>query len=112
MFLDPATLRPADVAERVYAGMTADPDWAHITHQEFLASQIEHASVVFTDLDVARDALTTFRRKLAAEADALGVIVAGIGTPPPDALPFPSITHQARYERIVRDMNGSSPIIR
>ncbi|QAY72964.1 YbdK family carboxylate-amine ligase [Agromyces protaetiae] len=105
MFLDPATLRPADVAERVYAGMAADPEWAAITHQEFLASQIEHASVVFTDLGVARDALTTFRRKLAAEADSLGVIVAGVGTPP-DALPFPSITHQPRYERIVRDMNG------
>lgn len=105
IFLDRATLRPADVAEGFFTRLSEDPAWAPVTHREFLASQIEHASPVFTTLSEALPALNAFRRLVADEAAQLGVLGASIGTPP-DSLPFPSITHHDRYQRIVRDMAG------
>jgi len=105
IFLDRATLRPADVAEGFFARLSEDPMWSPVTHREFLASQIEYASPVFRTLDEARPALNGFRGLVAEEAQTLGVFGASIGTPP-DSLPFPSITHHDRYQRIVRDMAG------
>ncbi|UOE42936.1 carboxylate-amine ligase [Agromyces larvae] len=105
IFLDPITLRPADVAEQAFAQLTSEPAWAPFTHREFLASQVEHASRVFTDLADAESALNAFRRRIADEATRLGVLVASIGTTP-DANAFPVVAHVERYERIVRDMAG------
>jgi len=105
IFLDRATLRPADVAEGFFARLSEDPTWSPVAHREFLASQIEYASPVFHTLDEARPALNGFRGLVAEEARTLGVLGASIGTPP-DSLPFPSITHHDRYQRIVRDMAG------
>jgi glutamate---cysteine ligase / carboxylate-amine ligase len=104
-FLDPETLRPADVGAIVFDRLMAAPEWRDVTHREFLASQVEHASAVFHGLDDARAALTGFRRFVADRAAELGVVAASIGTPP-DTAPFPSITDVARYHRIVRDMDG------
>ena len=55
-FLDPETLRPANVGAAVFERLSREPDWAGVTHKEFLASQVEHASSVFTRLDDARAA--------------------------------------------------------
>jgi carboxylate-amine ligase len=104
-FLDPETLRPADVAADVFRALSDSPEWHDVTHKEFLASQVEHASAVFTQLDDARGSLVGFRRFISDRASELGAITASIGTPP-DTAPFPSITDVERYHRIVRDMEG------
>lgn len=104
-FLEPESLRPADVASYVYAALTESPEWRAVTHKEFMASQVEHASAVFTDLAEARSALVGFRRFVADRARELGVVPASTGTPP-DTTPFPSITDVARYHRIVHDLGG------
>ncbi|WP_395245434.1 YbdK family carboxylate-amine ligase [Agromyces sp. MMS24-K17] len=105
VFLDPVTLRPADAGEDVYEQLSADPQWGAVTHREFLASQIEHASTVFRRLDEAEAAVSGFRVRLGEAARASGVYVASVGTSP-DAHPFPAVTHTERYQRIVRDMAG------
>ncbi|WP_164863657.1 YbdK family carboxylate-amine ligase [Agromyces sp. LHK192] len=105
IFLDPQSLRGADIAEAFYDRLATDPTWAPYTHREFLASQIEHASPVFDTLAGALPVLAGFRRLVAEEAERAGVIAASVGTSP-DALPFPAITHNDRYQRIVRDMAG------
>jgi carboxylate-amine ligase len=104
-FLDPGTLRPSDVGAQVFDRLTVDPRWHEVTHREFLASQIEHASTVFDRLDDAREALTGFRQRVVDEAATLGAIAASTGTPP-DTTPFPSITDVERYHHIVDDMGG------
>jgi carboxylate-amine ligase len=104
-FLDPDTMQPADVAEHVYRRLAVDPRWQDVTMREFLASQIEHASRVFTDMTDAAAELHAFRREVAADAGRYGVSAASVGTPP-DAHAFPSITDNERYHRVVRDMAG------
>ncbi|WP_394553239.1 YbdK family carboxylate-amine ligase [Agromyces sp. MMS24-JH15] len=105
VFLDPATLRPADVAARVHEELLEEPEWAPHVRREFLASQLEHASAVFDSLEAARAPLAEFRRRIAERAEELGVSVAGIGATP-DALPFPAVSHLEKYEPVVRDMAG------
>lgn len=104
-FLEPDTLRPTDVGSSVFERLTADPKWHDVTHREFLASQIEHASTVFERLDDARAALIGFRRRIAVEAAELGALGASTGTPP-DTTSFPAITDVERYHDIVHDMGG------
>lgn len=104
-FLSPETLLPADIAEDVYARLAGNPRWGRLVHREFLASQVEHASDVFTDLAVAGDALLAFRREVDADAGRHAVCAASIGTTP-DAHAFPSIADVERYHRVVRDMDG------
>lgn len=105
IFLSPETLLPADIAEDVYSRLAGSPKWGRFVHREFLASQVEHASDVFTDLAAAGDALLAFRREVDADAGRHAVCVASIGTTP-DAHAFPSITDVDRYHRVVRDMAG------
>ena len=105
IFLDQDSLLPVDVAAGVFSRLAKTPEWAAVTHREFLAAQVEHASSVFTTRSDAQDALVGFRRELAADATRLGVVAASVGVPP-DALPFPTITDQDRYLRIVHDMAG------
>ncbi|WP_181397282.1 carboxylate-amine ligase [Cryobacterium arcticum] len=104
-FLDPVTLRPADVGPQVYDRLRAMPQWHDVTHPEFLASQVEHASTVFDRMDDARRALVGFRAAVADLAAEFGVVVASVGTPP-DTTSFPSITQVDRYQRIVSTMDG------
>ena len=79
-FLEPGTMHPAQVGAAVFQRMSDDPAWHDITHKEFLASQVEHASTVFSNFDDARTALLGFRRKVADLADELGVVAASVGT--------------------------------
>jgi len=104
-FLNPDTLFPVDMGATVFTRLSAMAPWREVTHREFLASQIEHASAVFDSMNVARTAVTGFRRVVAEQAADLGVVVASIGTPP-DTTSFPSITDTERYQRIVRTMDG------
>jgi carboxylate-amine ligase len=104
-FLDPVTLRPADIGAEVFRALSDSPEWRGVTHKEFLASQVEHSSAVFSQLDEARASLLGFRRFISVRAAGLGAVAASIGTAP-DTVPFPSITDVERYHRIVRDMAG------
>ncbi|WEO76170.1 YbdK family carboxylate-amine ligase [Cryobacterium sp. SO2] len=104
-FLDPETLCPVDAGARVFDTLSATVKWRDVTHREFLASQIEHASAVFERIDDARAAVAGFRRAVAIRAAELGVVVASIGTPP-DTTEFPSITDTERYRHIVRTMDA------
>lgn len=104
-FLDPETLHPMEIGADVFRALSDTPEWHDVTHKEFLASQVEHASTVFTQLDEARVALVGFRRFISDRARELGAIAASIGTPP-DTTPFPAITDTARYHRIVTDLSG------
>lgn len=104
-FLDPVTLHPANVARTAFEHLSSMPEWRDFTHKEFLASQVEHASNVFSTMEEARSALLAFRTEVARIADDLGVVAASVGTPP-DTVPFPTITDVERYHRIVNDMSG------
>jgi carboxylate-amine ligase len=104
-FLDPHSLQPANIAAGAIEGLLNDPDWREVTHKEFLASQVEHASTVFTSIDDGRAALLGFRRAISEHAREHGVVVASIGTPP-DTTPYPEITDNERYHRIVNDLSG------
>lgn len=104
-FLDPVTLRPADVARGLIERLSTMPEWRDVTHKEFLASQIEHASAVFSTVGEGRTSLLAFRTLIARYAAEFGVVAASVGTPP-DTTAFPSITDNARYHRIVADMAG------
>jgi carboxylate-amine ligase len=104
-FLTPEQLLPADIAEDVYLRLAGDAQWSRWVHREFLASQIEHASAVFTELDEAGAALVGFRHEVDADAGRHGVCVSSIGTTP-DAHAFPTIADVDRYHRVVRDMAG------
>ncbi|SFR78278.1 carboxylate-amine ligase [Agromyces sp. CF514] len=104
-FLEPKALRPADVGAEAFRRLTSLDAWREVTHREFLASQVEHASRVFDRLDVAEHALAGFRRLVARIAADLGVVVGGTGTPP-DTTPFPSVADVDRYRSIVREMDG------
>ncbi|WP_157008185.1 YbdK family carboxylate-amine ligase [Agromyces laixinhei] len=105
VFLDRDTLRPADVAAGAFHRLAARPAWAPITHREFLASQVEHASAVFTTTEEALTSLASFRRELAEMAARLGVTIASVGSPP-DAHEFPTISELPRYLHILDDMGG------
>lgn len=104
-FLDPKTLRPVDAGAEVFGALTSTDEWRDVTHREFLASQVEHASTVFHHMDEARRAVGGFREAVATQAIARGLVVASLGTPP-DTTPFPSISDIERYRRIVQTMDG------
>ncbi|MEL4320407.1 YbdK family carboxylate-amine ligase [Leifsonia sp. YIM 134122] len=102
MFLDPETLRPVDVGTHVHESMAAEAEWSPIVNHEYLASQVEHTSAVFTTLTEASAALDRFRREVAERAGNLDVIAASVGMPF-QAPVYPTITEDDRYERVVSD---------
>ncbi|KQX08087.1 hypothetical protein ASC59_10415 [Leifsonia sp. Root1293] len=102
MFLDPETLRPVDVGTHVHESMAAQAEWSPIVNHEYLASQVEHTSAVFTTLAEASAALDRFRREVAERAGNLDVIAASVGMPFQAPL-YPTITEDDRYERVVAD---------
>lgn len=104
-FLHSETLRPVEVGARVFDSLRASAQWREVTHREFLASQVEHASAVFDRIGAAQAALAGFRSAVARHAADLGVVAASLGTPP-DTTSFPSITAVERYQRIVATMGG------
>ena len=104
MLVDPVTLEQHPAAERVLARLApALPPGVSAAH-EFLASQIEHASPVFSDRTQAIAELAAFRRRLAAAAGQEGLAVYSAGMPF-QASAYPDVTDEPRYDR-VRDRFG------
>lgn len=102
MIVDPQTLSPVDLAEDAVAALRALPRRGAVT-DEFLPSQIEHATAVCDSADAARTAITTFRSELRTWAKQQGLGVIGSGTP--FALPRrPTAFTPGRYQRIADDV--------
>ena len=94
MLVDPVTLMQRPRAEAVLARLIASPA-AH----EFLASQIEHASPVFSEVATALAELKGFRRALHETAHNQGLAVYSAGMPF-QAADYPTLTDDPRYERV------------
>lgn len=73
--------------------------------QELLASQVEVASGINTELEQLADQLLACRRQLAAEAEARGLRLAATGTPGMTAAPAP-MASDPRYERMAETFAG------
>lgn len=108
MFLDRLTLSPLNVGAQVLADLRGTAQTSAFVHREFLASQIERSSPVFTGLDQAQADLLTFRSRLAARAAAHQAVAAGVGTPF-QAEGSPEITDTARYHRVQEEFRGLVP---
>ncbi|KGJ72400.1 hypothetical protein GY21_15660 [Cryobacterium roopkundense] len=108
MFLDRVQLRPLNVGSQVLARLRGTPRPSHFVHREFLASQIERSSPVFTHLAQAEADLLTFRSRLAAAATEYQAVAAGVGTPF-QAEGWPEITETARYHRVGEEFRGLVP---
>lgn len=108
MFLDRVLLRPVNIGAQVLASLRGTAQTSAFVHREFLASQIERSSPVFTRLDQAEADLLTFRSRLAAAAAEHHAVAAGVGTPF-QAKGRPEITDSARYHRVRAEFRGLVP---
>ena len=99
MLVDPVTLEQRPAAERVLQRLAPVlPPGISAAH-EFLASQVEHASPVFSELSQAADELRAFRARLAVAASSEGLAVFSAGMPFQTAA-YPTLTDEPRYERV------------
>jgi carboxylate-amine ligase len=105
IFLDPTALAPVDVAASVHAELLGSAHESRFVSHEFLASQIERSSPVFTRMDQAEADLVTFRTRLAAQARRRGVVAAAVGAPFMCS-GWPSITDTERYHRVEDEFRG------
>lgn len=106
VLLDRTRLEPVDLGPVAVGELSRDRrDVAEAVVHEFFASQLEYASPVLTGFADAWDAVSGFRRRLAAWADAAGVIAAGTGTPF-RAPAHSALTRDERYTRIAHDIGG------
>jgi len=94
MLVDPLTLEQQPRADDVLARLSGS-----IAAHEFLASQIEHASPVFSELPRALDELSAFRSRLADAAHSEGLVVYSAGMPF-QAAAYPTLTDNPRYDRV------------
>lgn len=109
VLLDRTRLEAVDLGGEAVAALSRGrADVADTIVHEFFASQLEHATPVCTGYADAWDAVAGFRRRLAAWADAAGVVAAGSGTPFRAAEPS-AVTADERYERIAHDIGGLTP---
>jgi len=103
--VDPATLRPASLADAVLRGLSPGASQHGYVTQEFLASQVERSTAVFTHLAEAEADLSRFRAELASTARAHGVLAIGTGTTF-DAPTSPTLTDNARYHTVEAGIRG------
>lgn len=73
---------------------------------EFLAAQIEIATAVFHDADLALDDLRTTRQLLLARCQEIGVFPAALGTPPSLPVEPARITDARRYDLVQQLVPG------
>lgn len=106
VLLDPLTLETT--AEGTAAVMALRGRDAGVVCSEFYPSQVEFATPVCHDAAGAQEAVDGFRRRLAAWADAHGVVAAGSGTPYRTSLGART-TPGERYARISRDIGAIAP---
>ncbi|WEO77260.1 glutamate--cysteine ligase [Cryobacterium sp. SO2] len=103
--VDPRSLRPAGLADTVVHDLSTDAEAPGFVTHEFLASQLERSTAVFTELAEAEADLAGFRSELAATARMHGVLAVGTGTTF-DADAAPTLTDSARYQRIGAGVRG------
>ena len=103
--VDPRTLRPVSLAETVLQDLSPAVSRPGCATHEFLASQLERSTAVFTSLAEAQADLSRFRGELGAVARAHGVLAIGTGTPF-TAPAAPTLTDAARYHEVASGVRG------
>ena len=101
----PLTLRPVSLADAVLTDLAPSTAGSGLVTHEFLASQLERSTAVFTELAEAEADLIDFRRQLGSVARLHGVLAAGTGTTF-DAQATPTLTDSARYHRLGSGVRG------
>jgi len=101
----PLTLRPVNLADTVLADLAPATAGSGLVTHEFLASQLERSTAVFTELAEAEADLAGFRAELASVARRHGVLAVGTGTTF-DAQAAPTLTDSARYHRLGSGVRG------
>ena len=99
MLVDPVTLEQQPRAEAVLARLSSVLPPGTAAMHEFLASQVEHASPVFSDLSRALDELSAFRSHLADAAHSEGLVIHSAGMPFQTAA-YPTLTDDPLYDRV------------
>jgi gamma-glutamyl:cysteine ligase YbdK (ATP-grasp superfamily) len=105
--VDPATLLPINLAQAVLADLPADSTGHPAITQEFLASELERATVVCTELDQAEADLAGCRAEIVAAARRHGALATGTGTPFDAGVP--TVTDTTRYRRLEADRGAPAP---
>jgi carboxylate-amine ligase len=102
--VDPVSLRPVSLAETVLSDLPADSSGSRDVTHEFLTSELELATAVYTELDPAEADLAGCRAVIAAAARRHGALSAGTGTPFDAATP--SVTDTSRYRALGSEARG------
>lgn len=105
MIVDPGSLEPVPEAGDILASLHEDASAGLDGTMEFLASQVEHSSRVFSRLDEAHRDLTEFRQRVAAAASDRGLVVASVGLPFQTAA-YPMLTPGERYDRVEHEVRS------
>lgn len=100
--VDPGTLQPVSLADTVLNDLPPETS-REVTH-EFLTSELERATAVFTELGQAEADLVRCRIEIAAAARRHGAIPVGTGTPFDAAVP--TVTDTARYQNLGSEARG------
>jgi len=103
MLIDPGSLEPVPEAREILDSLRASTG-ADGT-KEFLASQVEHSSRVFSTIPEALAELTEFRRRLAETAAERGLAAASVGVPF-QTTPYPLLTPGDRYEEVEHEFRS------
>ena len=108
IFLQPATLQPANVGDDVHAELLGRSPVSRFVSHEFLASQIERSTPVFDRFEQASADLLAFRSRLARAALSRGVLAAGVGAPF-QTEGWPEVTNVERYHTVETEFRGLVP---
>ncbi|MDJ0379067.1 glutamate--cysteine ligase [Cryobacterium sp. PH31-L1] len=105
--LDPKTLQPANIGSQVLNDLSTQAfGGGGRATAEFLESQVEFTTGIFTSLAEAEGDLRAFRIRLATLARSQNSIAAGTGTPF-DTSTLPVLTDKARYRVIESELRGA-----
>lgn len=105
MLLDPWRLSPLARAESLREQLAQDAVLGDYVSHEFLASQIEYSSPIFSGLDEALNHLSSFREALASLSARYDAVAAGTGMPFDTSID-PPLTPDARYARVRSDIRA------
>jgi glutamate---cysteine ligase / carboxylate-amine ligase len=105
MLVDPGSLEPVPEAREILESLRRDASAGADGTKEFLASQVEHSSRVFSTLPEALAEITAFRDRLAATAAERGLGAASVGVPF-QTTPYPLLTPGDRYEEVEHEFRS------
>lgn len=103
VLLDRPSLTPVPLSADVQRALAERNFGSDVVHGEFLRSQVEFVSPVFTTFEEAARALWSFRTALVDSAEDNGVLAAGVGTPFNNPT-GPMVTEDRRYQDSVTSM--------